>query len=79
MKMVRKSNTVLVLFSGVIDSTAGEAFPSYKGYTVEPARMYKTAYTKIGKDIELIFNNFYKFNWDMYEPQKRLYFLSVVI
>lgn len=43
-KMVRKSNTVLVLFSGVIDSTAGEELPTYKDYAVEPARMYRTAY-----------------------------------
>lgn len=43
-EMVRKSNTVLVLFSGVIDSTAGEDFPTYKDYAVEPARMYRTAY-----------------------------------
>ncbi|MFF2589660.1 hypothetical protein ACFVSS_17545 [Peribacillus butanolivorans] len=43
-KMVRKSNTVLVLFSGVIDSTAGEDLPTYTGYAVEPARMYRTAY-----------------------------------
>ncbi|AMM92752.1 hypothetical protein UP17_09620 [Peribacillus simplex] len=68
--MVRKSNTVLVLFSGVIDSTAGEDFPTYKGYAVEPARMNNTEYTKIGKDIELIFNNSYKFNWHMHEPPK---------
>lgn len=78
-KMVRKSNTVLVLFSGVLDSTTGEDFPTYKDCAVELARMYRTAYTKIGKDIELIFNNSYKFNWDMYEPPKRLYFLSVDI
>ncbi|UPM54530.1 hypothetical protein [Gottfriedia acidiceleris] len=58
-------------------NTSGEDFPTYRGYTIEPKKVYKTIHSKVGKDIELIFNNSYKFNWDIYEQPKRLYFLSV--
>ncbi|WP_285767519.1 hypothetical protein [Peribacillus sp. SI8-4] len=60
-------------------NTSGEDFPTYKGYEIEPRKIYKTVHTKIGKDVELIFNNSYKFNWNIYEQPKRLYFLSVDI
>lgn len=60
-------------------NTSGEDFPTYKGYVIEPGRIYKTAHTKIGNGVELIFNNTYKFTWDIYEQPKRLYFLSVDI
>jgi hypothetical protein len=60
-------------------NTSGEDFPTYKGYTIEPGRIYKTTHTKVGKDIELVFNNSYEFKWDLYEQPHRLYFLSVDI
>ncbi|MGP4074141.1 hypothetical protein ACTWQB_16685 [Piscibacillus sp. B03] len=58
-------------------NTSGEDFPTYKGYTIEPGRVYKTIHTKVGKDIELVFNDSYNFHWVKYEKPQRLYFLSV--
>ncbi|MCL9638016.1 hypothetical protein L2095_25035 [Bacillus zanthoxyli] len=59
--------------------TSGADFPTYHGYHIEPKRIYRTIHTKMGRDVELVFNKPYEFVWDIYDDPLKLYFLSINI